>query len=421
MFLLLILYVTMVLVRPHEYLPSIADASVLPVLLVACVLVWLLRGRVALQTAQHKLLLALLVTMALSQIAAGWAGGAILVFNRFYPTVLLFFLIVGIVDSAARLRAFMLVIVTSVVVMAAHGIGQAATGVGWTGATPIQGRITYIGIFNDPNDLGLVFVVAIPMMVYFLFATKRLVFRLPLLAGLLSVLYGLYLTNSRGAVLGLAALGLLYFHKRYGTFKALLLALALSPIAILAPSRVAEISAEEESAAGRVEAWYAGIDMLRANPVLGVGTGNFVEHHNLTAHNSFVLVFAELGTVGYYIWFSFVALSILMAYRVYRAEAPPLSDATLDAAAWPAQKALAGVLLYSILGFLATAFFLSRSYNILLYILCALAATHYVNVRARWPGFAAVEFSALKGRLFLLSMSSIVLFYLLVKVLLRNS
>jgi hypothetical protein len=40
-------------------------------------------------------------------------------------------------------------------------------GVGWTGMGMIQdGRIQYVGIFNDPNDLALLFVMVLPMALY---------------------------------------------------------------------------------------------------------------------------------------------------------------------------------------------------------------------------------------------------------------
>ena len=61
---------------------------------------------------------------------------------------------------------------------------------------------------------------------------------------------------------------------------------------------MAQISNGDDSAYGRVEAWYEGIQMFKSSPVFGVGKGMFTDFNNLTAHNSYMLVLAELGFVG---------------------------------------------------------------------------------------------------------------------------
>jgi hypothetical protein len=49
--------------------------------------------------------------------------------------------------------------------------------------------------------------------------------------------------------------------------------------------------------------------MFKASPVFGVGQGQFVEHHFLTAHNSFVLTVGELGFIGFFLFTSMVYLT----------------------------------------------------------------------------------------------------------------
>ena len=49
-------------------------------------------------------------------------------------------------------------------IISIHGIEQVKLGTGWTGIGLSQGtRIQYVGIFNDPNDLGMLFVACVPM------------------------------------------------------------------------------------------------------------------------------------------------------------------------------------------------------------------------------------------------------------------
>jgi hypothetical protein len=70
------------------------------------------------------------------------------------------------------------------------------------------------------------------------------------------------------------------------------------------------------------------------------------------------------------------------------------------------------------LGFFVCAFFLSRSYNLLLYMLCALCVALYQVVRSRWPRFAPITFREFAGKILAFEFSSIAFMFVLVKVLL---
>jgi hypothetical protein len=154
--------------------------------------------------------------------------------------------------------------------------------------------------------------------------------------------------------------------------------------------------------------------MFMHQPLLGVGKGNFVEHNPLTAHNSFVLVFAEMGLIGYFLWLSFVGLSVYMMYCVQKLPAPS-EDA---AAIWPEYQRVARMLLYALMGFLGAAFFLSRSYSLELVVLCALSVAHYQTVRRDWPSFPEITLQGTFWTFAIAAFGSIAFFYVLVKVLL---
>ena len=109
----------------------------------------------------------------------------------------------------------MSVMVLCATVLAMHGIGQHRSGIGWTGI-PIgeDGRIQYVGIFNDPNDLGMLFVSVFPMAAL-LCKRAGFVGKLFWFACILTLLYGVYLTNSRGAMLGvLVVIGAYIWYRR---------------------------------------------------------------------------------------------------------------------------------------------------------------------------------------------------------------
>src|SRR5690606_7303215 len=128
--------------------------------------------------------------------------------------------------------------------------------------------------------------------------------------------------------------------------------------------------------------------MFLANPLFGIGQGLFLDYHYRTAHNSWVLVFAELGFVGFYFW---VALLFSSLYILWVCQQPFPSeklDATLERE-YERERKLAAAMMFAMIGVLACAFFLSRSYIVLLYILPAMAVAQYHRFRGR---FRSIEF-----------------------------
>src|SRR5919198_72393 len=116
-------------------------------------------------------------------------------------------------------------------------------------------------------------------------------------------LYAIFLTHSRGAVLGLASLLFFGMRKALGLVKTgLLVGVLLVAVVVTNAAGGRGFSAQEESAGDRILAWSEGLTMLRHQPLFGVGYNSFTEHHSITAHNSFVLCFAELGLIGYFMW-----------------------------------------------------------------------------------------------------------------------
>ena len=73
------------------------------------------------------------------------------------------------------------------------------------------------------------------------------------------------------------------------------------------------------------------------------------------------------------------------------------------------------------IGSLVTAFFLSRSYVVFLFLLVAMIVAIYQMARTRWPGFAPVRATDMIGSLILLDIGSIVFLWLVTRVLLGFS
>jgi O-antigen ligase len=421
MFLFMLLYLVLVLVRPQDY-PEWADLGIplLPITLALSFLFWLPKADKQLSAPQYLLLPAFLVAQMLSHVFNGWIGGAQVQLGSFGPAVLAFFVLGHLAMDPGRLRRLLVVFVLCSLVLVAHGVEQAELGVGWTGVGLSQEtRIQYVGIFNDPNDLGLLFVMVLPMALYLsrgggLMGLRRLFWW----GAGAALVYGIYLTNSRGAMLALVSVVAVWVWRRRGPVTAGLLGAGMIGVLMMLPSRLSELDAGESSAAGRVDAWYSGLEMFLQSPLFGIGPTLFADNNaNLTAHNSFVLVMAEMGLVGYTIWLAFVGYGLRMTLAVLSLPAPAAPDAAA-LASWKGERSLALTLLLAQVGFLAAAFFLSRSYVILLYLLAGLVVGWYTGARSRWDALPKFELSRDLVRWPAIALGSIVFLYVVVKILL---
>jgi O-antigen ligase len=401
-------------------MPALSGIPIMPSLLVMALLAWLTNMRKLPMPSQHILMPLLLASMTLStaiEINGTYASD---VFSRFYPVVILYFLIVDAMDHNQKFRGIFKVMVFSAAIMALHGIQQSIEGIGWTGMDTIQGRIRYIGIFADPNDLGLFFLTVIPMLIY-LMNRSNFIVRIVYLLTLGIILYGIFLTQSRGTALGITALIGLFSVRRFGLIISMIIGVVALTVFMGINSRFAQIDPGEASAKGRVDAWEEGYYMTRDNPIFGVGVGGFVIHHYRTAHNTWVLAMAELGIPGYFIWNSLMIISLIMVIRLAIFEltkAPPLDDIHgSDQDEFIDDKKLSVTFLYSLTGFCLAMFFLSRSYNIFLYTMYALIVAHYINMKLKWRDFPEVSLSQHWGKILIFTLGSVIGFYFLAMIL----
>lgn len=419
MFPLILLYVVLTIIRPQDYLPGLENVPILPIVLLLAFASWLFSRSKTFAAPQFLILPVFLLILMISEVTNGWTGGAIDELARFGPVVIAFFVFGAACNTQKRVRVAMGVFVVCAAVLALHGVEQSRLGTGWTGIPLSEGgRIQYVGIFNDPNDLGLLFAACLPMAV-FLGRRGAGAMRPVWLGCAMLLLYGIVLTNSRGALLAVLIIAGCYVWYRKGVVVAGILGVLGLTAMKLVSSRMDELDAGEESAAGRVDAWYAGLEMFRDNPAFGVGAGNFTEYNELTAHNSFVLVLAETGFVGFVTWLAFVGYGFWMMLTIIRHVRVPGTDPKVEAE-WLMEKQMALTLLLSLCGLFAAAFFLSRSYMVVLYLIAAMVAGHYIGARKRWPELPFFRLSDGGWRWVPAAAGSVAALFVLVAVLLRT-
>jgi len=234
-------------------------------------------------------------------------------------------------------------------------------------------RIRSLGFLTDPNDFGQAVVMALPLLLGFYRVRQKLRNLFLILIPAVTFGYAIYLTHSRGALLGFIAIALSLAKRKLkaAQFTVVLVMLGILGLAAKSLAGGRSFSSDEESAGGRIDAWSEGLTMLFGHPFFGVGYGKFTDHHNYTAHNTFVLCFAELGLIGYFVWIAVLVWSFKGLNQAVRILPPQAQESR-----W------AELLRTSLIGFLVCAFFLSRTYVPNLYILLALCLC--AAACARW-------------------------------------
>lgn len=414
-------YLSLYFLRLHEYRPETAQTPLLLVTLASCAVIYLLSKNKNINTVQTKFLIGFFVWALLSHVSFGYLQGFTDTFDELVRLLILFFISSCLFVDAKRLEFYFKFIAICALIMAIHGILQARNGIGWTGMPPlIRGeliRIRYIGSFADPNDLGMLFCIVSPFFLYAIKNYKSKLLKLIWACGLAAIMYAIYLTDSRGTLLGLFLMFGLYGWYRFSK-KIMLTALGvLVPIAFVA-TRLSTINSGEASAAGRVDAWTEGIYMLRSDVLFGVGHGLFTDYHHRVAHSSYVQTFAEIGLPGYFFWFGFLFMSMYILYRFAYKYKPDLSALTENQIVkYNESKMLSVTMLYSLLGYAGTAFFITRATQPILFIICGMAAGLITQIyKQDFPNYKKLKFiDCVKPAIFS-SVASIVLIYISIRL-----
>lgn len=408
-FALFLLYVVVSYIHPGEIVPALAPYRItywvgMAGLGVAAVSL-LVRRAGPVVNLQLWTLIVFAGLMGVSlMVAERWLAAPIVTIQRFGPSLTIFVLAICSLTSIIRLRiaAGCVVVLTMILMLqgaAAYHFGynthlflmdrtaysDDAAGEGTDvdadaesvdqlpldtddGSSRKPARIQALGLMNDPNDLALAMVVALGLIggAWTTRAQARSVL-LAVAAG--TLVYGVYLTRSRGGAVALVVVLWKFAASRLGLGHAaafvLLIALGGGAMALDFGGRSLSIQLDA-SASERLVAWTEGLEMLKTSPILGVGQGQFLEHHPLTAHNSLVLCFAETGLVGCFFWVGLLVVSLLELRRLKQLP----GDEPFDRMA----RQCAGGLQLALIGFMTAAFFLSRTFVPTLYLLIGFSA-----------------------------------------------
>jgi hypothetical protein len=240
------------------------------------------------------------------------------------------------------------------------------------------GRVRYLGVLLDPNELSLATALAVPFAFAFL-EIKRTFFRLALLlATLVVVAIEIVFTQSRGGQLTFGAVLGAYFIKKYGWKRGIMVGAAMAVPMIALGGRNDE--GANESTLERLGCAAAGIKMLMSYPFTGVGYGEYTEFHFLTAHNAYILACGELGLPGMWLFGVLIYLAIKVPVTVIRFEMVETPETVKI-------KALAMGMLAALIGGAIGIFFLSWCYHYVLWIHLGMVGALYACVKRLYPSY----------------------------------
>ena len=410
--LLTVAYIALTYLSPQEIVPDLATYR--PVLwlavlaMVASAFSLATKNFSVLRARQMYLLVGLILAILLSEFAQGWLGGAMFSMGKFLPAAAVFFLISINVMQWKHLRIVVVSVIACATILILQGLWAY---VHYNGAESLfifrqnifehnhlirtVPRMRSVGSLHDPNDFAQFLLVTLPLIG--LLWNQSHIRRVAVTLLMATALTGIYLTHSRGALVGIAVLLLVILWRRVGRVLATIasVGILLGAVALnFAGGRAISV----DGGMDRLRIWSDGLEMFKHAPVFGIGFGRFSDFGTHTAHNSFLLCFAELGLIGTFFWAALLVTTTLelngMAqcedgksgnkaaytssesqprrFRVQgRASGSIPSNSTIpspvDAARW------ARALRLSLIAFVATAWFLSRSYAVTLYLLLGIA------------------------------------------------
>ncbi len=333
--------------------------------------------------------------------SAIWAedsAASIAALMRYAPNALLFL----IVYAAMRTRDDALWVVGAYVIgtliSALYGVVAPTSG-------DVEGRLS--GALGNANETATALAVGVALAGALALALRdKPWLRLGAAVGVPICLVSLFLTVSRGGLVALVAVlfaGIAVAGERRKAALALVAVAALGGViyfAAVAPPEARDRIVQSDGGTGREDIWKVGWRMVEANPVLGVGAGNFPitsVHYLLepgailradfivddpkVAHNTYLEVLAELGVVGLALFLCILGYALVTALKAAQTFARA-GDREMDI--------IARAVFVALVGMLVAAFFGSREFTNQLWLLLSMAPA--------LQGVARIELAAARAR-----------------------
>ena len=424
-FALFLLVNALLFIRPAELHPALADMPIYEISILTCLAVSYpmvmaaMTPRALASRPVNACAAGMLVAIVLSHLANGDMPAAYQYGIEFLKLLLYYFLLVSVVDTPARLDRFLAALgicalaITALAVAYYHGLVTyptleflETTRDGSGSKESMIRRLGSTGLFQDPNDMCLMLVMAMTICVYQILEYQRWFW-----VGAL-VLFGhaLMLTHSRGGFIGMLWALVVLLLARFGK-KALPLGILVLPVVFyLFAGRQTEISLKSGTGQTRLQLWFDGMVFFMSHPLFGIGSERYAEYAGHVAHNSFIHCYTELGLVGGTLFLGAFYLAFWSLVRLGGKEVPPVSPLLTRQRAYV--MAIVG-------GYAGGLMSLSCPYTIPTYTVLGLAAV-YVRLAERELGVPVARLDGrLARRLAAISLTFIVAAQVIIRILAR--
>lgn len=242
------------------------------------------------------------------------------------------FIISNIINNKKRLYTVIKLALLSGMIVSLYGIYQYFAGVPMDAAwidtkTFSDVSVRVYSTFSNPNVLGEYLIVITSLAIGMLWKSDNIKLKLFYLAQVCIAIMCLFMTNSRGSMIGLfIAIGIfiLIAEKRLIIFGiAAMLALPFILPQSIWSRIISVVSLSDSSSLYRISIYKASINMIKDFFLTGIGVGSFnlvypIYSYNAAyayhSHNIFLQIFIEMGIVGFSVFIGIVFLYIQKMY-----------------------------------------------------------------------------------------------------------
>jgi putative inorganic carbon (hco3(-)) transporter len=424
-FAITLVYLVLTYLSPAELMPALTPYKpmlILSVIGMVTALFTFLIDRTAWQSSQVVLLTAFIFALMLSRALNGWLGGAPVAFLTFMPAAACFYLTIGAVNSIGKIKftvvclLFVALYFVTMGALAYHGYIQDDRFLVEMmikmspddEESQMLVRTKALGFMDDPNDFAQFLVLLLPLL--WLWWKERGFFWNTLTIGLPSacLVYGIYLTRSRGAAVGMSLIALLALRRRLGTIGSTILAGGMG-LGFVALGFTGGRGISIGSGSDRLSLWSDGLGMFKRSPFWGIGFRGYSDYADMNAHNAFIECMAETGLIGYTLWLGLLITNMYYLHALMKKDSqPPIP---------PETRAAAQCISLGFYGLIITSWFLSRAYVQPLYLMLGLTVALHSIAAAQNPKFIPFQLpTGMHIRILGAALASVALFYVVVNL-----
>lgn len=313
------------LMNPHRLTYGFAYSLPWAVMIAGVTLISLLTGKqkkLNVWSPESVVLLIFILWFCVTTLFAANPSGAFTELDRFLKIQLFIFITLALISDREKLNGFIWVIVLSIGYYGVKGgIFTLATG----GSARVWGPPG--SFIEGNNEIALAMLMTIPLMRYLQLQSTTKIIRLGLVAAMLLTAASILGSQSRGAFLGIMAIGFFFWWKSpHKVGATVMVAVVAAIILMFMPDtwwdRMHTIKTydEDASAQGRINAWWTAFNTANAR-ITGGGANMFVWHmfaryapdpsNVRDVHSIYFEVLGEQGWIGLFL---FLTLGV-MAWR----------------------------------------------------------------------------------------------------------